>query len=239
MRKLLRGVATALLLVGVMSVQAQSVDEILEKHFETIGQSKLNNVQTIQTEGKIMIQGIEIPFDQKIKRGGKFYMESSFQGMKMVQAFNGDSGWQVNPLLGVTEPQDLTGMELKSALDNADIDGPLYNYAEKGNKVELIGNDTFEGADVHKLKLTKSDGTEATYFIDAENYVVLKTEVSMVVEGNTVTSSAIMGNYKEVDGVLMAHSITTSAMGQNMSLILDKVQFGVEVDDSIFAKPTK
>jgi outer membrane lipoprotein-sorting protein len=239
MRKLFRGVATALLLVGVMSVQAQSVDEILAKHFETVGQSNLSNVQTMQTEGKIVVQGLEIPFTQKYKREGKFHMESSFQGMKMIQAFNGESGWQVNPLMGVSEPQDLSGMELKSALENADIDGPLYNYAAKGNRVELLGNDTFEGADVHKLKLTKSDGTEAIYFIDAENYVVLKTEVTMVVEGNSITSSATMGNYKEVDGILMAHSITTSAMGQNMSLILEKIQFGVEVDEAIFAKPTK
>lgn len=239
MRKLFRGVATALLLVGVISVQAQSVDEILAKHFETIGQSKLSNVKTMQTEGKIVVQGLEIPFNQKYKREGKFYMESSFQGMKMIQAFNGESGWQVNPLMGIAEPQDMAGIELKSALDNADIDGPLYNYAAKGNKVELLGKDTFEGADVFKLKLTKTDGTEATYFLDADNYVVLKTEVTMVVEGNTVTSSATMGNYKEVDGVMMAHSITTGVMGQNMNLIIDKVQFGVEVDDAIFVKPAK
>jgi outer membrane lipoprotein-sorting protein len=239
MRKLFRGVATALLLVGVMSVQAQSVDEILAKHFETIGQSELSNVQTMQSEGKIVVQGLEIPFSQKYKRKGKFYMESSFQGMKMIQAFNGETGWQVNPLLGITEPQDLAGLELKSALDNADVDGPLHNYASKGNSVELLGSDTFEGADVYKLKLTKSDGSEAVYFMDSENYVILKTEVTMVVEGNTVTSSSIMGNYKEVDGVMMAHSITTSAMGQNMNLIIDKIEFGVEVDDSIFAKPTK
>lgn len=239
MRKLFRGVATALLLVGVMSVQAQSVDEILAKHFETIGQSKLSNVQTMQTEGKIVVQGLEIPFNQKYKREGKFYMESSFQGMTMVQAFNGETGWQVNPLMGMTEPQDLSGMELKNALENSDIDGPLHNYAAKGHKVELLGNDTFEGADVFKIKLTKSDGTEATYFMDADNYVLLKTEVTMVVEGNTVTSSAIMGNYKEVDGIMMAHSITTSAMGQSMNLILDKVEFGVEVDDSLFTKPGK
>ena len=141
--------------------------------------------------------------------------------------------------MGIAEPQDMAGFELKSALDNADIDGPLYNYAAKGNKVELLGKDTFEGADVFKLKLTKTDGTEATYFLDADNYVVLKTEVTMVVEGNTVTSSATMGNYKEVDGVMMAHSITTGVMGQNMNLIIDKVQFGVEVDDAIFAKPAK
>ncbi len=238
MRKLFRGVATALLLVGVMSAQAQGVDEILAKHFETIGQSKLSNVQTMQTEGKIVVQGMEIPFNQKYKREGKFYMESSFQGMKMVQAFNGETGWQINPMLG-SEPQDLSGMELKSALENSDIDGPLHNYAAKGHKVELLGKDTFEGADVFKIKLTKYDGTEATYFMDADNYVLLKTEVTMVVEGNTVTSSAIMGNYKEVDGVMMAHSITTSAMGQSMNLILDKVEFGVEVDDSLFTKPGK
>ncbi len=239
MKKLFRGVATALLLVGVLSVQAQSVDEVLAKHFETIGQSKLNNVQTMQTEGKIFVQGLEIPFNQKIKRTGKFYMESSFQGMKMIQAFNGESGWQVNPLMGAAEPQDLTGLELQSALESSDIDGPLHNYAAKGNKVEMLENDTFEGAEVFKLKLTKADDTEAVYFIDSDNYVILKAEVTMVLEGNTLTTSTSMGNYKEVDGVMLAHSITTTNMGQNINLILDKVEFGVEVDDSIFVKPAK
>jgi hypothetical protein len=55
-----------------------------------------------------------------------------------------------------------------------DIFGPLVNYAEKGNSVELLGKDSANGKSCFKLKLLNSQGRETTYWIDDASYLLVQ-----------------------------------------------------------------
>jgi outer membrane lipoprotein-sorting protein len=221
-----------------LSVQAQSVDEILAKHFEVVGQEKLLNVESMTSEGKMNVMGIEAPFTQIMARGGKMRMEISIQGFTILQVFDGENGWSVNPMMG-PEPVAMSGVEMAQMVSQADMDGPLYNYKEKGHTLELIGKEEFQGADVYKMRMTQKDGTEIYIFMDADAYVPLKMEVTVNVEGMEVTSTTEMGAYKEVDGMVIAHEVKTSTMGQAITIVLDKVEVNTEIPANAFAKPGK
>jgi hypothetical protein len=54
---------------------------------------------------------------------------------------------------------------MKGILGDADFDGPLVNYKEKGNKVEFIGMDEVEGTDTYKL-VTMANGGSGTLDTD-------------------------------------------------------------------------
>lgn len=232
--KFMAAVAFAFVLHG--SLQAQTVDEILAKHFEVIGQEKLSKVQTMTSKGKLSMMGLDIPFNQYYTRKGQMRMDMTVQGMDIVQVVDGESGWMINPMMG-PEPQNMDPMTLSQLKTQSDIDGPLVNYKDKGYTLELVGTEDYQGAEVYKLKVTQKDGTEIFMFIDTEAYVPLKMEVTVDANGQTITSVTELGGYKMVDGILLAHEVRTSAMGQSTAIILDEVVFGAPVDETMFKKP--
>jgi hypothetical protein len=55
-----------------------------------------------------------------------------------------------------------------------DCTSPLFNYAAKGHKAELIGKEDVEGTECYKIKLTLKSGGDATYFIDAKTSYLIR-----------------------------------------------------------------
>ena len=217
---------------------SQTVDEILAEHFAVIGQEKLLETETITTKGKIIQGQFEFPFTSSQKRPMKFRFDASIQGMEIISAFDGEKGWGVNPFAGGTDPVPMTAEELDKMKLEADYDGALYNYKEKGYEVEFIGTEELDDIEVYLLKLTRQNGDVITYYIDSENYVMLKTKSKMMNQEVETELETIFSNYKYTDEILNVYSIETQKDGQTiMQMIFDEVTYNVDIDDSIFDMP--
>ena len=56
--------------------------------------------------------------------------------------------------------------------------------------------------------------------------------------GSETETEALLSNYQDVDGYIMAFTIEQKYGGQTaMTIMMDEVESNVEVDDSIFSKP--
>jgi len=233
-----------LILFIVFSTQGKSqelkLDDILTKYFNTIGIEKMKEWQTIITIGKANSQGTEYPCRIIMKRPGKIRIEVEIQSMKMIQAFDGQHGWMIMPWSGSTDPQDMTNDETKIIKDQADFEGSLYNWQEKGHKAELIGKEDVDGSPAYNIKVTKANGDIENYFIDAENFVILKVTSNIKIQGNESEGESLSGNYKEVNGVLLPFTIENKSKGQTVShFIVDKYEINTDINDSIFIKHVK
>ncbi len=121
----------AIFMAVLMNVTtAQTLQEVLEKHFKTIGQEQLLAANSFYIKAKVSQMGMDLPMEMKIKKPGKFITTIDFQGQKIITAFDGEKGWMINPMMGA-EPQDLAGDQLAQAQSQADMDGELYNYEAK------------------------------------------------------------------------------------------------------------
>src|SRR5262245_36639894 len=132
--------ALALLAAPVAAEEATqkplpTVDEIVAKYVQAVGgRDKLKAVQSMKMTGKMILgQGLEAPFVLELKRPQAVRMDFTFQGMTASSAFDGDQGWRVMPFQGNTNPEPLSADEIKQVKDQADIDGPLVDYKEKGS----------------------------------------------------------------------------------------------------------
>jgi outer membrane lipoprotein-sorting protein len=229
-------------LIGSMTSYAQELklEDVLSSYYKTIGIEKMKDWQTITSSGKTIAQGTEFPFTVYIKRPGKVRIEAEVQGNKMIQAFDGTQGWSVIPWSGSSAPQDMTADEVKGMKTQGDLEGVLYNWKEKGHKLELIDKEDFEGTSVYKIKVTKADGDIETYYMDAENFVPLKVTSIIKVQGNDAESETYFSNYGEFSGVLMAKTMTNKFKGQTVSQIeIGKTEINLPVSDSLFVKPVK
>ena len=231
-------IAFILSLIFISSSFAQTVDEILAEYFAVQGQEKLLATNTFSSKGKIVQGEFEIPFTSFQKRPMKFRSEAEFQGMKIVSAFNGETGWSINPMTGSTDPQPMTAEQLDRMKIQADYDGLFYNYADKGYTVEFMGKEPVDDIETYVLKLTRPNGDIITSHIDEENYVILKTKSKMKIQGVDTEAETFFSNYKYVNDILIPFAIETKMNGETvMQMVFDEFTYNPDLDDSIFEMP--
>jgi len=237
MRKILMLLALGLMLAPI--AHAQSVDDLLAKHYEACGGlAKMKAVNTVRVTGSMtMGPGMEAPITMERKRPGMSRMEFTIQGMTGVQAFDGAKMWSLMPFMGKKDPEVGTDEDNKNALDDADFDGPLVDYKTKGHTIELVGKESVDGADAYKLKVTKKSGTIEYYYLDAETYLLVKTEGKIKRRGTEMDGERTFSDYKDVDGLMQAFSMEIGTKEMKQKLAFSKFEMNVPLDDARFAVP--
>jgi len=158
----------------------------------------------------------------------------------LCQSFDGEKGWYVAPWTGSTDPIELTGVQLKSMERQADFDGTLYNYDEKGYQTELIGTEDMEGTEVFKIKQTDKEGDIFYQFIDTENFILLKTTAVLKMGESETQSDTYYSNFNEQEGMVIPFNIEVKMNDQTVSQInIEQVEFNVDIDKAIFTMPPK
>ncbi len=219
---------------------AQTVDEVISKNLAARGGlDKIKAIKSIKTTGKMMMQGMEVPAVVQMKRPNAIRMEMSFQGKSIVQAFDGTTGWSVMPFAGSLDPQKMSEEEVSQMRDDADIDGPLVDYKEKGNTVELMGKEDLEGSPAFKLKVTKKSGDVTYIYIDAESYLEVKSVSKRKIQGNEMEIETYTSDYKNVGGLMFPHAIEQKVRGNTMMhVVVEKTELDLPIEDSTFKMPS-
>ena len=236
-------VLIAALSAFAVPVSAQTVDEIIAHYVKTIGGlEKIQAVSTLRRSGKFTGGGgFEAVVLQENKRGNAVREEFSLQGMTAINAYDGKTGWKIEPWNGKKDAESLGEEEMKSILEDADFDGPLVNYRQKGNKVEFVGMDQFEGTDTFKLKVTRANGDVYFYYLDTDYYVPIKIDTKRVIRGAEREYETALGDYKEVNGWFLPFSIENNVKGSQdkSKVVYEKIEANVTLDDGRFSMPAK
>ncbi len=231
-------ILSVFLLVSGSLMQAQTLDEILKEHFAATGQDSVLKIQTEKFIGKMLQGGLEIPIIQMAKRPGKVRVQGTFQDLTFVQTYDGKEGWSLNPFAGSTEPQPMSEDELKAMKYQADMDGMLWNWKEKGYKVSYEGKDDMEGTPCYKINVETPQGDLFTYYIDSDSYVLLRTHSKITVMGNETEGDSYFSNYMQVNGIAIPAKIENKVNDQLAgTIIIDSVRLNVQLPDSLFGKP--
>ncbi len=184
--------------------------------------------------------GIEVPVVIEQKRPNMIRMDVTLQGVTIVQAYDGKTGWQINPMQGRKNPEPLPEEALRQMDLQADVDGsPLVDYKAKGSTAELIGKDKVEGADAYKIRLTLKTGDSMVIYIDAERFLEVKIENRMKTRGTEIESESTVGDYRDVGGLMIAHAMQGGQKGvpQKQKMIIQKVELNVPIEDARFKMP--
>ncbi|MDX1478016.1 MAG: hypothetical protein R3301_09960, partial [Saprospiraceae bacterium] len=150
---------------------AQNVDEILSQYFENMGGlEKLKAMDSRKMHATMSMGGMEFSGTIVEKEPNMQRVDVDIQGMKLVQAYDGETAWTINPFATGTEPQKMPDAEAEQMVKQQ-FEDPFIDYAKKGHTVEYEGTEEVEGAQCHKLKLTKDNGDVEYYFFDSEYYI--------------------------------------------------------------------
>jgi len=232
--------AAAAIAVAPAASRAQTVDEIIAKNVAAEGGlEKLRAVQSLRMTDKVdagFLRGEQV---QTNKRPGRVREEFKVQGMTSVQAYDGKDGWQINPFGGRRDPERLSADDLRGLEVDADLDGPLVDYAAKGHKAEYMGHDSVEGTDCYKVRLTLKNGDIRTYYFDTDSNMLIKLETQTLIRGEVQEGETYFGDYEKVNGIYYPFAVEAGQKGDpnRIKITVVKVEANFTVDDSLFAMP--
>lgn len=233
--------ALALAFATSAAAQAPSVDDLIKKNLDAKGgKEKIEAVKSARVKGTMNMMGMEAPFVWEWKAPNKLRMEFTLQGMTGIQAYDGSGGWMHMPFMGKTEPEKMSSEESKQLADQADFGGPFINTKEKGYTIEYAGEGEAEGTPCYKLKVTKEGGDTSVIYLDKDNWLEIKQESKAKVRGQDMESNTDIGDYKEVGGLMLAHSFQTSSAampGAQQSLTFNEIELNADIADSRFDMP--
>lgn len=237
-------------LFAITSLSAQTVDEIIDTYFENIGgKETMAAVTGTKTTAKVNQGGLEIPLEIVQMAGGKQYTKFTLQGNEFFQGvYDGETLWSINFQSMKAEKSDAESTE-NYKLDINDFPDVFLNYKEKGYTLELVGDETIDGAETFKIKVVKEpktiDGKEVEdisyYYFDKEAFVPLAidTEVKSGQAAGMI-QRVTFSDYQEVDGLYFAFSIGQGVKdGPSSPIIIESIELNPKVDDSMFAFPTE
>jgi len=231
--------ATLALLATTAS--AQTAEEIVAKYIKTVGGAdKIQSVKTLRKLGTFNGGGgFEAPIVEENKRNNMVRQEFSLQGLTAVNAYDGHTGWKIEPWQGKKDAEPLGEEEMKQIIEDSDFDGPLVNYQQKGNKVEYVGMEPVEGTDAFKLKVTLASGDVRYYFMDTDYYVPIKIETKRMIRGAEREYETSLGDYKEVSGWYMPFSVVSNVKDNpnRAKVTYEKIEANVPIDDMRFHMP--
>jgi len=224
--------------IQLKTVQAQSVDEIINKHVAAMGGDKYTGIKSVKIESSAQIMGMDLPSSTTIVQGRGLLSKTTVQGSDIVQAIDGNTGWMINPMAGQSGATALTEDQVKMSSGQLDLTG-LYNYKAKGYKAELTGQEQVEGAPVYVVKVDMGNGTVANHYISKDTYYILKSVVNTTAQGQDVELKTNFSNFKQVDGITFPFTmeIESPAMPGAMTMMVKNVEVNPTVDESIFAMP--
>jgi outer membrane lipoprotein-sorting protein len=234
------GLVLALMCAAAASAQTPSVDDIVNKTMAARGGlDKLRAVNTMKMIGKVSMQGRDFPITVMAKRPNLMIQEMTIDGTRVVSAFDGDKVWVVNPILGINEPQEMSGAMADEIRDQSIFDGPLVGYKERGETLELVGPNTVGDVKTWKLKLTRANGR--TMFIDVDATTGFELQWSRRVDqgGMNVDVDSVMSDYQPTDkGIVVPRTMRTLVGGHQQGLLkVDSVTFDTPIDDATFQMP--
>lgn len=232
------------------AANAQTADEILAKYFEnTGGLEKWKALQGIKISAKVNQGGLEIPLEMVQLKDGRQMTTITFQGKEIKQGvYDGSTLWATNFINMKAEKSDAEATE-NFKQDIGEFPDPFLNYKERGLKVELLGKETVDGSETFKIKLTKKpikvDGKVTDnvvyFFFDAENFVPLMSETEITSgQAKGMISQTKMSDYQEVNGLMMAFSMTQGIKGQGgQPVTVSAIELNPKVDAAGFAFPAE
>lgn len=221
--------------MAVGTISAQTADGIAKKYVEAIGgASKWKAVKSRKYTISLAQSGVEIPGVILGDKGNRQRLELNFSGMQMVQAYDGTTPWTINQFQGVNEPTKLEGEEAKQLSETEFLD-EFIDHKKRGFTISYEGEQTVEGTESYKVKLTKKSGTETFHFFSKEGGFQIA-QSSMVQGQERMT---YFGDYKELEGMKYPSTISVKSGPGPYTITIIKAEYNVEIGDEAFTFPGK
>jgi hypothetical protein len=243
-----RSIAAALPLVlfGYQAL-AETADELVAKNLAARGGAEaLAAIHTLHTKGELRFPGdfkLAYAETRSCPTPGTevcaVRVDASIQGLTVVQAYDGKDGWRINPFEGRRDAERMGPDDARELADEALIDGALLAARSKGSKVDYLGREDIDGTQAYKLRVSQSDGTVFTYYLDPDVFLEIKVIEQRTIRGAEKETESDLGDYERVAGVYFPFSISSGPLNSKdkQTVTIESGEANVAVPPGTFEMP--
>lgn len=233
---------------------ALTADEVLERNFAALGgRERIRAVRTLYLEATQQAEDRTEPLKLYWKRPDRLRIEAPNEGLDTLQVFDGEKAWFTYPALPGFEVQILDGADREALRAQADlVEGPTFDYAAKGHRVELLGKEKLADGEAWRLLLTTAQGDVRTLWFDAVTFLQVREERREYRTDGEVTVESTLSDFRTVGGLQFAHRVESRpraagpgpdpAPGGSVSgrsvFIIQKLELDGDLPDALFALPS-
>jgi len=225
-------------------VRAESATDLVAKNLAARGGPvKLASISSIEFTGKLVAPGdFELAYKEtRMRKNGSARYESTIQGLTLVQGYDGEVGWKINPFEGRRDAERMSQDDMRALADDGTIDGPLLSSKARGSTVTYLGREDFEGTETYKLRVAEPSGVQYIYFLDPETYLEIRVVETRKIRGARQVTIMEFGDYELVSGAYFPFAIESGPLGstsaQRQKLTVIRARANVPVSDALFAMP--
>jgi hypothetical protein len=228
--------------LAVAQPAAPSIDSLIARHIEARGgAAAMKAISNVEMTGVMRPGGFDADFGYRevIARPGSVRIEATLQGMTPIEAYDGRSGWQVQPFQGRKDPEALSSDDVKSLQEEADFEDALVDYKAKGSAVDDLGEVDVDGGPTWALRVNLKNGDQETFYLDPDSFLTVRVVTRQVVRGAETLNETDFGDYEKVNGVYFPFEVDSGPKG---STVLQRVTYNaikanVPLDPAIFEEP--
>jgi outer membrane lipoprotein-sorting protein len=224
---------TLALLSAVTVLTAQSLNEIVKNFTVANKLDKISSLQSIKLTGNMSMMGMDMPMVIYMKNPNKIKSVATIGGQEMIQVFDGEKGYMINPMTGSATPVELGPEEARQLLRSNVFQNYLDNYL-KNNQLTLEGVEDVNGKPAFKIKASIEGGNVIRIFIDKSSYLIVKTVADVRQGGTAISLESVPSDYTETNGVILPMTTTTSAAGMQFVYKYTEVKVNEPMEDDIF-----
>jgi len=197
------------------------------------------------------VEEVQLPFLMELARPRKMRFELEFKGQTAVQVYDGANGWKLRPYLNRRVVEPYTEQETKAASLQAELDGPLVDYAAKGTRIELAGMEKVEDRDTYKIKLNLKNGQAMHVWIDARTFLEARIEGQpRRLDGTDHPVEVYFRDFRQVDGLQIPFILETRVLpvGKTAAgfrdppvpperIVIEKAVVNAQIQEALFSRP--
>ena len=207
-----------------------TVSTVLGEMSEALGgKDKLVKVKTIMQNFSMQMGPYAIDGTIKAMAPYMSFNEMKMQGtVIMKNVFDGEKGY----IMSQGQKMPFNNEQIKTATAAKTI-FPWLEYEKEEYQAELVGIVPVEGKDAYKLKVNVAGATTYLY-ISTESKLLVQKEIIKEVNGQKITESTTIKDYKEFDGIMFPTSISVKVGPQVMEMKVSTLQVNKGVKKSDF-----
>jgi hypothetical protein len=238
-------IATVLTLISLTRAgDAAPLDDALAKNLAARGgEARLRELKSLRLTGRAIFgRGnftIDAAWGQIQKRPGQVRSEVTLQGLTQISAYDGHDGWMVSPFQGRTDAERASDDDARELAQQAEIEGPLIGWRDKGHRIEYLGIEDTDGTPAIKLRVTRRDGDLQYVYLDPDSYLEIRITTVRKVRGAEQITETDLGGYQQVAGVWLPFAIESGALGgpRTSQVTIERAEPNVALDDAWFKLP--
>lgn len=204
------------------------------------GLEKLQAVKNIVSEASVLANS---PMGQMQAEAKSYYLypdklrqDLKLPQMEISQIYDGSAAFAVTPMGIQPFPP-----EAANAFKNIIAREPVWlltHLLKNDIQVQYVGSEDVQDKPAHILLVPEPSGEVLRLFISEETHYIVKLAYREAAQGVVANQETFLSDYRDVDGIKIAHHVLQNADGQLSSEVsVTGVTLNAELDASLFQEP--